>query len=125
MPKQKASEEEIVAHFESLPKGAGTAEERVQATAKYFKIKPEKVKKYLKFWWPGKKYLMEFGEKRNGRVRWDRSTEELLAAMNKHGTIAGAAKALKTTSITLSKALERHGIIQRWVLVEDKAPRSK
>jgi transcriptional regulator with GAF, ATPase, and Fis domain len=112
---RQASEEEIVAHFESLPKGAGSAEERVQGTARYFKIKPEKVTKYLKFWWPGKKYLQEFGDASNGRVRWDRSTEELLAAMNKHGNVAQAAKTLQTTSITLTKALQRHRITQKWV----------
>ena len=116
MAKAKASGEEMVAHFESLPKSAGSAEERLQATARYFKIKPETLKKHLRFWWPGKKYLKEFGEGTNGRVRWDRSTEELLAAMERYGSVARAAKALKTTSITLTKALRRHRITQKWVV---------
>jgi hypothetical protein len=30
--------------------------------------------------------------------------------------ISRAAKALKTTSVTLTKALKRHGIEQRWVV---------
>ena len=30
--------------------------------------------------------------------------------------ISRAAKALKTTSVTLTKALKRHGIEQRWVI---------
>jgi transcriptional regulator with GAF, ATPase, and Fis domain len=116
MRKTRASEEEIVAHFDSLPRGAGSAEERLAATAKYFKTKPETVRKHLKFWWPGKQYLKEFGGRQNGRVRWDRPTEELLAAMTKYGSVAPAAKALKTTSATLTKALKRHGIEQRWVV---------
>lgn len=117
MAKKKASPEEIAEHFDSLPRAAGTSEERLKATAKYFKVKPETVQKHLKFWWPGKKYLSEF---RNGdpgsRIRWDRPTQELLATLNKHETVAGAAKALKTTAITLTKALERHSIIKRWVV---------
>lgn len=116
MPKRQSSGEEIVEHFDSLPRSAGTAEERVKATARYFKVKPETVQKHLKFWWPGKKYLKEFGQEASSRIRWDRPTEELLAAMNKYGTVAGAAKALKTTAITLTKTLARHRIVQRWVL---------
>jgi transcriptional regulator with GAF, ATPase, and Fis domain len=123
MRKTRASEEEIVAHFDSLHRGAGSAEERLAATATYFKMKPETVRKHLKFWWPGKQYLKEFGGRQNGRARWDRPTEELLAAMTKYGSVAPAAKALKTTSVTLAKALKRHGIEQRWV-VEGPARRS-
>ena len=114
MPK-RASGEEIVNHFDSLPRGAGTAEERAAATAKYFKVKPDTVKKHLKFWWPGKKYLKEFEEDPKPRVRWDRPTDELLMAMNRHGNVSKAAKALNTTAVTLAKALQRHGIEQRWV----------
>ena len=116
MAKTRASGEEIVEHFDSLPKAAGTAEARAKATAKYFKIKPETVLKHLKFWWPGKKYLKEFGDEQNGRVRWDRPTDELLATLNKFGTVAGAARALKTTSITLTKAIQRHRITQKWIV---------
>jgi len=123
MPKGRATGEEIVEHFDSLPRGAGTVEQRVAATAKYFRIRPETVKKHLKFWWPGKKYLKEFEEEKNSRVKWDRPTEVLVEVMNKHGNVARAAKALKTTSITLTKALARHGVTQKWV-VENGGPRS-
>jgi len=121
MPQKKRTPgEEIVEHFDSLPKSAGTPEERVAATARYFKVKPATVQKHLKFWWPGKKYLKEFAKDRNGgRARWDRPTEELLATLNRHRTLAGAAKALKTTSITLSKALQRHQIVQKWTVEKD------
>lgn len=115
MARKRASGEEIAEHFDSLPRSAGTTEERLKATAKYFKVKPEAVQKHLKFWWPGKKYLQEFESQPSRRVRWDRPSDELLAAMNRHGSVAGAAKALKTTSLTLTKALKRHGIVQKWV----------
>jgi transcriptional regulator with GAF, ATPase, and Fis domain len=118
VPKTRASGEEIVEHFDSLPKAAGSAEERVAATAKYFKVKPETVKRHLKFWWPGRKYVKEFEEEKKNRVRWDRPTNELLAAMNKHGSIAGAARALKTTSVTLTNALERHHIAHQWTVAK-------
>jgi transcriptional regulator with GAF, ATPase, and Fis domain len=117
MRKKVATIEEIADHFDSLPRAAGTAEERVAATAKYFKVKPATVKNHIKFWWPGAKYLKEFeSEKRNGRVKWDRPTDELVKVMNREGNVARAAKALKTTSMTLAKALSRHGIEQRWVV---------
>ena len=116
MPRRRASGEEIVDHFDSYPNSAGSTEERVKATARYFNVKPGTVHKHLKFWWPGKKYLKEFGENTNTRVRWDRPTEKLLAAVTRHGSVAGAAKALKTTPITLTKALQRHHIVQKWVL---------
>ena len=104
-------------HFDSLPRAAGTAEERVAATAKYFKVKPATVKNHLKFWWPGAKYLKEFETNgRSGRIKWDRPTDELVKTMNQHGNVARAAKALKTTSITLTKALRRHKIEQKWVV---------
>jgi transcriptional regulator with GAF, ATPase, and Fis domain len=125
MPKRRASGEEIVAHFDSLPKAAGGADERVAATAKYFRVKPETVKKHLKFWWPGKKYMKEFEEEKKIRVRWDRPTNDLLEAMNRHGSVAKAAKSLKTTPVTLTKALERHQIEQRWILAKaDRAEQS-
>ena len=123
MPKKRASGEEIVTHFDSLPKAAGSAEERVAATAKYFKIKPKTVKKHLRFWWPGKKYLREFEQEEKTRVRWDRPTNDLLEAMNRHGSVARAAKALKTTPVTLVKALQRHQIEQRWVLAKPSLER--
>jgi len=104
MPRTRALPEEIADHFDSLPKAAGSAEQRVKATAKYFKIKPETVMKHLRFWWPGKKYLKEFNDGQIGRARWDRPTEELLDTLNKYGSVSGAARALKTTSITLAKA---------------------
>ena len=116
MPKRRATGEEIAEHFDSLPRGAGSTEERLKATAKYFGVKPDTVQKHLKFWWPGKKYLKEFETETRSRTKWDRSTEELLAAMTKHKSVAQASKALKTTAITLNKALERHGIVQEWVV---------
>jgi len=121
MPPKRANGEEIVEHFDSLPRGAGTAEERVAATARYFKVKPDTVQRHLKFWWPGKKYMKEFGEKKNGRIKWDKPTGELLEAMNEHGSVAKAAKALNTTAITLTKALHRHNIIQKWVAEKEEA----
>lgn len=114
MPKKKA--EEVVRHFDSLPKSAGTSEERVAATAKYFKIKPLTVKNHLKFWWPRAKFLKEFDGENQDKRRWDRPTKELMETLNKHGTISKTAKALKTTPMTLSKALDRHGIEQEWVV---------
>jgi hypothetical protein len=117
MAKKRASIEEIVEHFESLPHGAGTAEQRVEATARYFKVTPAVVKRHLKFWWPGKKFLKEFG-RGDGRVKWDRPTPELLKALNQHGTVSAAAKALGTTPVTLAKAIERHGIVQTWTVSE-------
>jgi len=119
MPKKRASIEEIAEHFDSLPRAAGSAEERVAATAKYFKVKPQTVKKHLQFWWPGAKYLKEFeGENGsgNGRIKWDRPTDELVKVMNQQGNVARAAKALQTTSVTLTKALRRHKIEQKWVV---------
>ena len=50
MPGKRASAEEIVEHFDSLPRAAGSAEERVKATAKYFKVNPGTVHKHLRFW---------------------------------------------------------------------------
>lgn len=111
--------EEIVEHFDSYPRAAGSAEERVVATAKYFKVKPATVKNHLRFWWPGKTYLKEFGDRTNGRVRWDRPTDDLVQAMNQHRSVAAAAKVLKTTSVTLTNALQRHGIVQKWVVDKD------
>ena len=122
MPKRRSSSEEIAEHFDSYPDSAGSTEERVKATARYFKVKPETVIKHLKFWWPGKKYLKEFEAEQPTRVRWDRPTKELLAAVTRHGSVTGAAKELKTTSVTLTKALQRHHIVQRWVVEKpDKA----
>ena len=118
MPKKQATGEEIVEHFASLPKGAGSAEARVIATARYFQVKPETVHRHLKFWWPGKTYLKEFGTQKS-RVKWDRPTQEILKALNDEGSIAKAAKSLKTTTVTLTKAIQRHHIIQRWVVEKD------
>jgi hypothetical protein len=36
--------------------------------------------------------------------------------MNEHGSVAQAAKSLNTTAITLTKALQRHHIVQKWVV---------
>jgi len=117
MPGKRATGEEIVAHFDSLPRAAGTVEQRVAATARYFKVEPLTVKNHLKFWWPGRKYLQEFEPKRkDGQVRWDRPTEELLKTMNECGSVAKGAATLKTTAVTLTKTLERHGIVQKWVI---------
>ena len=122
---RRASVEQIADHFDSLPRGAGTAQERVAATARYFKIKPAAVHRHLKFWWPGKKYLEEFGTAKNGRVRWDRPTAEILSALNDQGGIVKAAKSLGTTAITLSKAIGRHDIVQRWVVGEAEIGRRR
>jgi hypothetical protein len=119
MAKKRASIEEIVEHFESLPHGAGSADQRVEATARYFKLKPTVVKRHIKFWWPGKKFLKEFGRAK-GRIKWDRPTAELLKALNEQGTVSAAAKALGTTSVTLAKAINRHGLRQQWVQSEAK-----
>jgi transcriptional regulator with GAF, ATPase, and Fis domain len=117
MRKKRTSIEEIAEHFDSLPRAAGTPEERVTATAKYFKVKPATVKNHLKFWWPGAKYLKEFEtDGGKGRIKWDRPTDELVKTMNQQGNVARAAKALQTTSITLTKALRRHKIEQKWVV---------
>lgn len=89
------------------------------ATARYFKVKPETVHRHLKFWWPGKLYLKEFGEEPR-KPKWDRPTAELLKVMNDEASVARAAKALKTTAVTLTKALERHRIVQRWVVEEPR-----
>ena len=118
MPKKRAGGEEIVEHFDSLPRAAGSAEERVTATAKYFKVKPATVQKHLKFWWPGKKYMKEFEQEERTRVRWDRPTSDLMEAMNRHGSVARAATALKTTPVTLAKALERHHIVHQWTVIK-------
>jgi hypothetical protein len=40
--------------------------------------------------------------------------------MNDEASVARAAKALKTTAVTLTKALERHRIVQRWVVEEPR-----
>jgi transcriptional regulator with GAF, ATPase, and Fis domain len=45
--------------------------------------------------------------------------------MNRHGNVSRAAKALKTTSITLTKALRRHHITQKWGAEEEKGSRAK
>ena len=116
MARRRATGEEIADHFYSLPRGAGTTEERLKATAKYFGVTPATVQKHLKFWWPGKKYVKEFEAEASTRLKWDRPTEVLLEAMQKYKSVAQASKALKTTAITLNKALERHGIVQVWVV---------
>ena len=90
MPKGRPSGEQIAEHFDSLPRAAGTVEERVAATARYFKVSADTVKKHLKFWWPGKKYLKEFEEEKNSRIKWDRPTEVLVEVMNEHGNVARA-----------------------------------
>src|SRR5262245_14705332 len=103
--KNRVSGEEIAEHFDSLLRDSSSAEERVAATARYFKISQASVHRHLKFWWPGKKYLQEFGTPR-GRVKWNRPTEEILKALNAQGSMAKAAKALDTTAVTLTKAIE-------------------
>lgn len=115
MRKQHPSAEEVVAHFESLGDTPGSAEARVSATAKYFRIDPKTVKRHLRFWWPGRKYMQEFKEDGKRQPRWDRPTAELLEVMNRYGNVTRAAKALKTTSVTLTRALRRHSITQKWV----------
>lgn len=115
--KKRASSQEVAEHFESLPKGAGSTEERLHATARYFKITPLTARKHIQFWWPGPKFLKEFGDgRKRKRPHWDRPTKELLAALNKHGNVSRAAKALGTTPVTLAKAIERHNLAQEWVV---------
>jgi len=114
MPKKRASGENIVTYFEDLEHFTGTAEERVAQTALHFGIKHTAVHQQLKFWWSGKKYLEVFGPRKT-RIKWDRPTEELLNALNVQGSVSKAAQTLGTTSVTLMKAIVRHGIVQRWV----------
>ena len=52
-------------------------------------------------------------------MKWDRPTAELLKALNDHRTVSGAAKVLATTVVTLGKAIQRHGIVQTWVVGEE------
>ena len=75
------------------------------------------VKNHIKFWWPGAKYLKEFGSvDGSNRRRWDMPTDHLLKVLNEHENVAKTAKALKTTPITLTKALECKSIDQVWVV---------
>jgi len=116
MPKKKrATPQEIAEFYEKLR--SGTPEERLVATAKYYGKSISVVKGHIKFWWPGARFLKEFG---NGdgtnRRRWDMPTDALLKALNENGSVVRTAKALKTTPITLTKALERKNIMQEWVV---------
>lgn len=54
-------------------------------------------------------------------MRWDRPTNDLMEAMSRHGSVAKATKALKTTPV---RALQRHQIEQRWVLAMPASDRS-
>jgi len=108
------SGEEIVEYFDALPKRK-PAKDRVAETATHFKVTPAAVHQQLKFWWAGARYLQEFGESANKRIKWDRSSEELVRALNEHGSIFKTAKALGTTSITLTRAIERHHLVHQWV----------
>lgn len=110
---KKTTPEEIAAFYEKLR--TGTAAEKLQATAKYFGLSAEAAKRRLRFWWPGSKYVQEFAPYDRASQRWDMPTDKLLESLNKHETIAATARALKTTPITLKKALERKGVVQRWV----------
>ena len=116
MPKKRrATPGEIAEFYEKLH--SGTPEERLAATAKYYGKTVNVVKNQIKFWWPGAKYLREFGKGDSpNRRRWDMPTDQLLKVLNENGSVAGTAKALKTTAITLSKALERKNIVQVWVV---------
>jgi len=116
MPKKRrATPEEIAEFYEKLR--SGTPDERLAATAKYYGKSTSVVRNHIKFWWPGQKYLKEFGNgDNNNRRRWDMPTDQLLKALNENGSVVRTAKALKTTSITLSKALERKGLTQEWVV---------
>ena len=57
---RKATPEEIADFYEKLR--AGTPDEKIGATAKYFRKTPRAIKQSVKFWWPGRKFLREFGE---------------------------------------------------------------
>jgi len=112
--KHRATPEEIAQFYEKLR--TGTPDEKLNATAKHHGKSSNAVKNQLRFWWPGSKFLKEFGEEASNRRRWDMPTDQLLKALNEHGSIVKTAKALKTTPITLSKALDRKNIVQEWVV---------
>jgi len=116
MPKKRrATPEEIAEFYEKLR--SGTPDERLAATAKYFGKTLSVVKNQIKFWWPGQRYLKEFGNGDGGnRRRWDMPTDQLLKALNENGSVVKTARAVKTTPITLTKALERKGLTQEWVV---------
>lgn len=59
----------------------------------------------------GQKYFKDFG----GTSVKSSRVAQILDALNKQGSGARAAMVLQTTSVTLAKAIERHGIVQRWV----------
>jgi transcriptional regulator with GAF, ATPase, and Fis domain len=77
--------------------------------------------KHLRFWWPGAKYQAEFGngDEARGRRRKEWDPKTVLDALNECKSVQKAARKLKTTPITLTKAIERHGIQVEWRL---KAP---
>jgi DNA invertase Pin-like site-specific DNA recombinase len=116
MKKRRATSEEVAKFFDKMPRSAGSLEARVKAVAKYFGIRSETVIRHLRFWWPGEKFLAEFDlNEGGGRRKWDMPAEEIVKALNQNKTVAKTAKALKTTPITLTKALERKGIERIWV----------
>jgi hypothetical protein len=113
--KRRATPEDIAQFYEKLR--TGTPEEKLNATAKYYGRPANTIRNQLRFWWPGSKFLKEFGNgEGSNRRRWEMPTDQLLKALNKHRSIVKTATALKTTPITLSKALERKNIVQEWVV---------
>ena len=109
MARNRTTGEEMAEHFDSLPRGAGSPEERVAATARYFKVTPAAIHRHLKFWWSGKKYLEEFGSTTR-KPKWDRPTAELLKVLNDQGSVSKAAKLLGVSRPTLYDLAEEHGI---------------
>jgi hypothetical protein len=115
MPKKhRSTPEEVAAFYEKL--GSGTPEERLSVTAKYYGRTVTGIQKQIRFWWPGAKYLKEFGNGQGNQRRWDMPTDQLLKALNEHRSMVKTAKALKTTPITLAKALTRKNINHVWVV---------
>lgn len=112
-PRRKAGKQEIAEHFLALR--GGSSDEKLAATAKYFGRTPQTVQNIIKFWLSGPEYLRYFPDKRQrDKRRWHMPPTKVVETLNRQGSISKAAKALKTTPITLTKFMERERIVQIW-----------